>query len=169
MRASPELTPGAAAPLIAAAGYRLYRITDSGPICVSDLQPHELCEAFIRAAEEVGETEFGQQQTREAGRGAVRNYDDAYPGQAGNGLHVHISLLDKQGNNIFATDNPLESETLRHAIGGIQQTMAASMAFLCPNVNSYRRLWDQGFWAPVYADWGYQNRTCGLRVSAAAA
>ena len=33
-------------------------------------------------------------------------------------------------------------------------------------VNSYRRLWDQGFWAPVYADWGYQNRTCGLRVSA---
>ena len=33
-------------------------------------------------------------------------------------------------------------------------------------MNSYRRLWDQGFWAPVYADWGYQNRTCGLRVSA---
>jgi len=33
-------------------------------------------------------------------------------------------------------------------------------------VNSYRRLWDAGFWAPVYSDWGYQNRTCGLRVSA---
>ena len=33
-------------------------------------------------------------------------------------------------------------------------------------MNSYRRLWDTGFWAPVYADWGYQNRTCGLRVSA---
>jgi glutamine synthetase len=33
-------------------------------------------------------------------------------------------------------------------------------------VNSYRRLWDTGFWAPVFADWGYQNRTCGLRVSA---
>ncbi len=27
-------------------------------------------------------------------------------------------------------------------------------------------MWDQGFWAPVYADWGFQNRTCGLRVSA---
>jgi len=62
-----------------------------------------------------------------------------YPGQAGNGLHVHISLLDKNGNNIFATENPLDSEPLRHAIGGLQQTMAASMAFLCPNVNSYRR------------------------------
>jgi glutamine synthetase len=33
-------------------------------------------------------------------------------------------------------------------------------------VNSYRRLWDTGFWAPVYRDWGFQNRTCGLRVSA---
>jgi len=33
-------------------------------------------------------------------------------------------------------------------------------------VNSYRRLWDTGFWAPVHANWGYQNGTCGLRVSA---
>ena len=33
-------------------------------------------------------------------------------------------------------------------------------------MNSYRRLWDTGFWAPVYSDWGYQNRTTGLRVSA---
>ena len=36
----------------------------------------------------------------------------------------------------------------------------------CSTVNSYRRLWEEGFWAPVYADWGYQNRTCSLRVSA---
>ena len=33
-------------------------------------------------------------------------------------------------------------------------------------MNSYRRLWDTGFWAPVFADWGYQNRTTGLRISA---
>ena len=33
-------------------------------------------------------------------------------------------------------------------------------------MNSYRRLWDTGFWAPVFADWGFQNRTTGLRVSA---
>jgi glutamine synthetase len=31
-------------------------------------------------------------------------------------------------------------------------------------VNSYRRLWDTGFWAPVYADWGYQNRTCATHL-----
>ena len=35
-----------------------------------------------------------------------------------------------------------------------------------PTVNSYRRLWDTGFWAPVYADWGFQNRTTALRISA---
>ncbi|MCE2629651.1 glutamine synthetase, partial [Pseudomonas aeruginosa] len=29
-----------------------------------------------------------------------------YPGQAGNGLHVHISLLDKHGNNIFTSEDP---------------------------------------------------------------
>jgi glutamine synthetase len=46
------------------------------------------------------------------------------------------------------------------------QHLPALTALGCPTVNSYRRLWDQGFWAPVYADWGYQNRTCGLRVSA---
>ena len=86
-----------------------------------------------------------------------------YPGQAGNGLHVHISLLDKNGNNIFATSNPLESETLRHAIGGIQQTMAASMAFLCPNVNSYRRFGAQ-FYVPNAPCWGLDNRTVALRV-----
>ena len=67
------------------------------------------------------------------------------PGQAGNGLHVHISLLDKNGNNIFATDNPLDSQPLpchrRLADHG------GPMAFLCPNVNSYRRFGAQ-FYVP---------------------
>ena len=44
--------------------------------------------------------------------------------------------------------------------------MPALTAIGSSTVNSYRRLWDTGFWAPVYADWGFQNRTCGLRVSA---
>jgi glutamine synthetase len=33
-------------------------------------------------------------------------------------------------------------------------------------VNSYRRFWDAGFWAPIFADWGFQNRTAALRISA---
>ncbi|TWI58686.1 glutamine synthetase [Pseudomonas duriflava] len=87
-----------------------------------------------------------------------------YPGQAGNGLHVHISLLDKQtGRNIFTSDDPLESDSLRHAIGGILETMPASMAFLCPNVNSYRRFGAQ-FYVPNAPSWGLDNRTVAVRV-----
>ena len=52
------------------------------------------------------------------------------------------------------------------AIGGIIEHLQALTAIGCSTVNSYRRLWDTGFWAPVYSDWGYQNRTTGLRVSA---
>jgi glutamine synthetase len=51
-------------------------------------------------------------------------------------------------------------------IGGVIEHLPALTAIGCSTVNSYRRLWDTGLWAPVYADWGYQNRTCGLRVSA---
>ena len=53
-----------------------------------------------------------------------------------------------------------------HCIGGVIEHLPALTAIGCSTVNSYRRLWETGFWAPVYSDWGYQNRTCGLRVSA---
>ncbi|MDP7239439.1 MAG: glutamine synthetase, partial [Candidatus Latescibacteria bacterium] len=51
-------------------------------------------------------------------------------------------------------------------IGGVIKHLGALTALGSSTVNSYRRLWDTGFWAPVFADWGYQNRTCALRVSA---
>jgi len=86
-----------------------------------------------------------------------------YPGQAGNGLHVHISLLDKDGNNIFASEDPVQNEALRHAVGGVLETMSASMAFLCPNVNSYRRF-GANFYVPNTPSWALDNRTVALRV-----
>ena len=87
-----------------------------------------------------------------------------YPGQAGNGLHVHISLIDKKtGKNIFASEDPLQNTALRHAIGGVLETLPASMAFLCPNVNSYRRFGAQ-FYVPNAPSWGLDNRTVALRV-----
>lgn len=72
------------------------------------------------------------------------------------------------GENCFA---PLPGEkkpapTGLHCIAGVIEHLPALTALGCSTVNSYRRLWDAGFWAPLYADWGYQNRTCGLRVSA---
>ena len=63
-------------------------------------------------------------------------------------------------------DQQLPSQLGLYAIGGILEHLAALTAVTASTVNSYRRLWDTGFWAPVFADWGYQNRTTALRVSA---
>ena len=85
------------------------------------------------------------------------------PGMAGNYLYL------KGGDNTFMpdTDDPqLPGKTGLEAIGGIVHHLQALTAIGCSTVNSYRRLWDTGFWAPVFADWGFQNRTTGLRVSA---
>ena len=54
----------------------------------------------------------------------------------------------------------------QHAIGGMVKHLDALTVIGCSTVNSYRRLWDTGFWAPVFKDWGFQNRTTGLRISA---
>jgi glutamine synthetase len=73
------------------------------------------------------------------------------------------------GENTFMpdTDDPqMPGEIGRYAIGGIVNHLDALTAIGCSTVNSYRRLWDTGFWAPVFKDWGFQNRTTGLRVSA---
>jgi glutamine synthetase len=72
-------------------------------------------------------------------------------------------------NTLLEPANPthwMPSAFGRHAVAGILAHLPALTAIGASTVNSYRRLMDQGLWAPVYADWGFQNRTCGLRVSA---
>lgn len=89
---------------------------------------------------------------------------DSLPGMAGNFSYR------KGGDNTFLplpeAHPTLPGPTGLNAIGGVIEHLGALTAIGCSTVNSYRRLWDTGLWAPVYADWGYQNRTCGLRVSA---
>ena len=73
------------------------------------------------------------------------------------------------GENTFMpdTDDPqMPGKVGLQVVGGIVEHLGALTAIGCSTVNSYRRLWDTGFWAPVFADWGYQNRTTGLRISA---
>lgn len=86
-----------------------------------------------------------------------------YPKQAGNGLHLHVSIVDEEGNNIFTSDDAEQNETLRHAVGGVLETLPKSMAFLCPNVNSYRRFSSQ-FYVPNAPTWGLDNRTVAIRI-----
>jgi glutamine synthetase len=91
-----------------------------------------------------------------------------FMGVSANGCHHNISLWEGDRNAFLPdTDDPQKPSQLGlWAIGGIMEHMSALTALTASTVNSYRRLWDTGFWAPVFADWGYQNRTTQLRVSA---
>jgi len=83
--------------------------------------------------------------------------------QPGNGLHMHISVVDNKGKNIFdAGDKP--HARLLHAIGGLLDTMPASMSFWAPNINSYRRYVGGANCAPVSLTWGNENRTVAFRI-----
>ena len=83
--------------------------------------------------------------------------------QAGNGLHMHISLVDGKGNNVFSRGDTADAR-LYQAIGGLLDTMPASMAFWAPNINSYRRYLGGTSCAPVSLTWGNENRTVAFRV-----
>ena len=82
---------------------------------------------------------------------------------AGNGLHMHISVVDAEGNNIFAADDRAHAN-LHHAIGGLLATMPAAMSFWAPNINSYRRFLGGTSCAPVSLTWGDENRTVAFRI-----
>ena len=83
---------------------------------------------------------------------------------AGNGLHVHVSMLDGKGDNIFA--DPTTGEIrLKHCIGGLIDTMNAATLLFVPTWNGYRRM-QPGSYAPTTASWGYNNRSVGVRVPA---
>jgi glutamine synthetase len=88
-----------------------------------------------------------------------------FQGEAGNGLHVHCSVLDREGRNVF--DNGGESGTpeLKHAIAGCLRHMPDSFLIFAPSFNGYRRF-QKGSHAPTYPGWGYENRTVALRVPA---
>ena len=88
-----------------------------------------------------------------------------YSEWTGSGMHIHVSLGDEQGENLFAADDPMQNELLLNAIGGLKATMAESMLIFAPNANSYRRFRRHSY-APVAATWGINNRTVALRVPA---
>ena len=85
--------------------------------------------------------------------------------RVGSGLHLHVSVNDAHGNNIFASDEPFGTPAMRHAIGGLRQLLGESMAIFAPNMNSYRRFQANSY-APISTGWGVNNRTVALRVPA---
>ncbi len=84
---------------------------------------------------------------------------------AGCSLHVHVSLVDAKGRNVFASNNAGKpvSAILKHAIGGLAATMAESMAIFAPTANSYRR-YRPGMFVPLAPNWGRNHRGVSLRI-----
>ncbi len=87
---------------------------------------------------------------------------------SGNGLHIHMSLVDRKGRNYFSQGrdslaSPPFSARLRHAVGGLLKTMPDATALCAPNANSYRRL-RPDMYAPVEPNWGVNHRFVSVRI-----
>ncbi|AXK39234.1 glutamine synthetase family protein [Crenobacter cavernae] len=84
--------------------------------------------------------------------------------EPGSAMHIHMSVIDKAtGKNVFSNADGSVSETFLHSIGGMQKYFPQVIALFAPFVNSYRRLVRHTA-APINVQWGYDNRTCGIRV-----
>jgi len=85
--------------------------------------------------------------------------------EAGNGMHIHCSLLDQQGANVFDDGTERGSALLHQAIAGCLRYMPESVSIFAPSYNAYRRF-QSGSHAPVFPTWGFENRTVAVRVPA---
>ena len=85
--------------------------------------------------------------------------------QSGSGLHIHVSLIDADGRNVFDDRHAQGDVLLGHAIAGLQATTYDAMAIFAPNLNAYRRFAPNQF-VPVNTSWGVNNRSVSFRVPA---
>ncbi|WP_415920019.1 glutamine synthetase family protein [Tateyamaria sp. SN6-1] len=86
-----------------------------------------------------------------------------YADYAGSGMHMHASLLDADGRNVFDDGGPAGTDVLRHAVAGCLEAMAGGTLVFAPHANSYDRL-VPGAHAPTGIAWAYENRTAALRI-----
>ncbi len=84
-------------------------------------------------------------------------------GEPGSAMHVHHSVLDAKGKNIFTGPGGGETDAFFHFIGGLQEHMPSVIAIMAPYVNSYRR-YVRDHAAPINLEWGRDNRTTGIRI-----
>ncbi|PKQ11121.1 MAG: glutamine synthetase [Alphaproteobacteria bacterium HGW-Alphaproteobacteria-1] len=86
-----------------------------------------------------------------------------FPDDSGNGMHMHFSVLDREGKNVFDDGTSRGTDILLSAVAGCLAAMPASTLIFAPHSNSYTRL-VPGAHAPTGAGWGYENRTAAVRI-----
>jgi len=82
---------------------------------------------------------------------------------SGSGMHIHFSLEDDKGRNVFSGESELGSALLHNAIGGLLETMPDLFAIFAPGRNSYRRFVPD-LYVPINKTWGYNNRSVAIRI-----
>ena len=97
-----------------------------------------------------------------AQHGKALTFMAKYDQREGNSCHIHMSLRGSDGGIVFDKgDGP--TPLFQHFLAGIQATMCELTFLYAPNINSYKRF-QPGSFAPTSTAWGYDNRTCSLRV-----
>jgi glutamine synthetase len=84
-------------------------------------------------------------------------------GEPGSAMHVHHSIIDAKGRNLFTGPQGGETDAFFNFIGGLQEHMPSVIAMIAPYVNSFRR-YVRDHAAPINLEWGRDNRTTGIRV-----
>ena len=85
--------------------------------------------------------------------------------EAGNGMHAHLSIIDKDGKNIFKVNKNKQPEgVFASAIAGLLKNAPDFLSFYAPHSNSYRRLVHNADHAPTTLSWGNENRTALVRL-----
>ena len=91
-----------------------------------------------------------------------------FTGVMGNGCHHNVSLW-RGDDNVFMDRSTRElhvTDMAKDALGGMLKHAAGSMMIMASTVNSYKRYSDVGLFAPTGVDWGLDNKSCSVRVSA---
>lgn len=86
-------------------------------------------------------------------------------GGAGSGMHVHLSLTDKAGKNLFAakdSDHVVHSDLMRKFLTGVLAHNLELQIIAQPTQNDYKRIVDYSF-SPTQVCWGLDNRLVGVR------
>jgi glutamine synthetase len=86
-----------------------------------------------------------------------------YSGRSGSGFHIHASLADREGRNLFASADLMGTLLMRQSIAGLLETIGDAMAIFAPNANSYRRFQATSY-APIARSWGVNNRSVAVRI-----
>lgn len=118
----------------------------------------------LRASDDAALVKFAVKQVAAAHGLQASFLAKTAPGEEGSSGHVHLSLWDGDVN-AFAAAGPTEPATpvLLAALAGVLEHLPAASLLLNPTINSYKRL-TPGWFAPTNVSWGYENRSCALRV-----